>query len=182
MKTKDEFTADFWANFKGLLKRKKMTQKDFCTKTGMNEKTLSSMIKRNVCPDVFFLALLHDTFRISFSSLMRGIPFEEAEHTADLTYKEKVVLNLLRTGTDEEEDRDLNMIGAMLVYQKGGSLHFLDDSMPQFEPILFGDRGIEEPTGQTYLFDFSKDLNEIEAKDKWREELTNSLHEQKDEQ
>ena len=154
--TKEELTEIFWNNFKYFLRKKNMSQKEFCAKTGMNEKTLSSMISRHACPDIYFLSLVRDVFKLTYAQILLGK--EEMNNTVTLSYKEKIVLDIIRSAFPNEQEHILDMTAAMLVFMLHGSLTFLDQTRPCFEPLVFTDTGLAGPERQQFLFPFMEDF------------------------
>ncbi len=133
-----------------------MRQKDFCTIAGISEKTFSSMMSRESCPDIWFMAVTSDIFRLGFTALIT--PHEEEEFSTLLTYQEKTILSLLRQGSQEVQRRNYNTVAAMLTLQRGESLKSLNKTKPEFYSVVFNEFGLV-PYEKQAMFDF---MNEFE--------------------
>lgn len=112
--TRESLATTFWENFERILRERSMSQRKFAETANMNEKTLSSMISRRQCPDIWFLALTKEILKYDCSQLL--FHYNEKAFTKILTEKERDVLNMIRTGTRNEQNRKLDVITAFLRY------------------------------------------------------------------
>ncbi len=112
--TKENLTRTFWDNFERILKECDMSKREFAEAVNMNEKTLSSMISRRQCPDIWFMALAKEILKYDCTQLL--FHYNERAFTKLLTEKERDILNMIRTGTRKEQNRKLDAITAFLRY------------------------------------------------------------------
>ena len=116
--TRDELAENFWNNLKTELKRQHMTHKDLAAAIGMNSRTLSSMIFRNTLPDIGFLVDASLALDIDSRTLLYGRS-EDSSRCDSLSDKEKAVLDILRSGSKEENDRALGLFVSVIRYSRG---------------------------------------------------------------
>ncbi len=152
-----ELSRSFWNTFRELLDEYGITQKDFCEEIGIKEKTLSAMINRNSCPNIYFLRKINEVFGTDYTYLIDN-EIDDREKIS-LSYKERVVLSLLRNGTEDENNRNLNAIAAMLKLQRGECLTSLDELNNVHYSGVFNEFGLVEPDKQAHLFEFLEDFD-----------------------
>ena len=125
--TKKKLTEIFWTNFENALKEKNMTNKDFAVAANMNEKTLNSMKKRRSCPDIWFMALSKEILKYDCTQML--FHYNPVKYTKFLTEKEYAVLELIRKGDKDEQNRKLDVITAFLRYADNKS-SILGEAIP----------------------------------------------------
>lgn len=125
--TQRKLTEIFWTNFTHALAERNMTQRDFAKAANMNEKTLSSMISRKTCPDIWFMAISKEILQYDCTQMLYH--YVERAFTRLLTEKERDVLNLIRTGDKNEQNRKLDVITAFLRYANESG-NILSEAIP----------------------------------------------------
>lgn len=149
---KNKLSLSFWEKFRNLLDEENMTQKEFCLEAGMKEKTLSAMICRNCCPDIYFISKVKNIFGVDFTFLIDDTSEDYDETT--LSYKEEVVIELLRKGTRVQRERNLNAVAALLILQRGESLTSLDEWNYDHYDAVFDEYGLIRHEKIPHLFEF----------------------------
>ena len=133
--TQGKLTEIFWTNFTHALAERNMTQRDFAKAANMNEKTLSSMISRKTCPDIWFMAISKEILKCDCTQML--FHYNPVKYTKFLSEKEYAVLELIRKGDKDEQNRKLDVITAFLRYtDESGNI--LGDAIPDSTPPSMG--------------------------------------------
>ena len=125
--TKKKLTEIFWTNFEHVLEERNMTNKDFAVAANMNEKTLNAMKKRRSCPNIWFMALSKEILKCDCTQML--FHYNPVKYTKFLTEKEYAVLELIRKGNKDEQNRKLDVITAFLRYADNKS-SILGEAIP----------------------------------------------------
>ena len=133
--TDKELAEGFWNNVKKALKDQNKTRHNFCRKIGVKEKTLSSMMSRKQCPNIFLLTLIRNELRMECDELLYS--FDSASMRVPLSQNEKHLIEIIRRKPEDKQNTIINAITAVLEYVENpaGELHIENVPEQQFQHV-----------------------------------------------
>ena len=133
--TEKELAKIFWNNVKKALKDQNKTRHNFCLRIGVKEKTLSSMMCRNQCPNIFLLTRIRDALSIECDQLLYS--FDSASRRVPLSENEKRLIELIRSNSENRQNIIIDAVSAILEYIKNPDeeLHIENVPEQQFQHV-----------------------------------------------